>query len=122
MEEHRRTAEFDGTEVQIALPQDPGQAGKHQAQSLTRMLAGFRVLASPETGTKAVRATPVAAQAGVGNLRLVQAPWNACFLDELSVFPDGEKDDQVDALSRAFMALTEMGSAARFMKVNLTGR
>jgi len=95
-------ARKDGAGCRIGLPLDPGQASKTQILYLTRKLAGFRVESSPETGKKEIRASPVAAQCNVGNLRMVQASWNASFLDELSAFPHGQKDDQVDALSRAF--------------------
>lgn len=96
------TASRDGFAVPISLPQDPGQAGKAQVLYLTRRLTGHTVSSSPETGDKATRAAPVASQANVGNLALVRAPWNRAFVDELAGFPDAAKDDQVDALSRAF--------------------
>lgn len=96
------TAQHDGSGVRVGLPQDPGQAGKQQVLYLTRKLAGFHVESSPETGDKATRAAPVASQANVGNLMVVRGDWNHAFLDELGAFPSGMKDDQVDALSRAF--------------------
>ena len=98
----RATASRDGRGVAIGLPQDPGQAGKSQVLSFTRQLAGYDVKSSPETGSKETRAAPVAAQCNVGNLLVVQAPWNAALIEELRDFPTGRKDDQVDALSRAF--------------------
>jgi predicted phage terminase large subunit-like protein len=96
------TAAQDGRGVRIGLPQDPGQAGKAQVLYLTRKLAGYRIESSPETGDKATRAAPVASQVNVGNFHIVRAQWNAAFLDELSAFPSGVHDDQVDALGRAF--------------------
>ncbi len=96
------TAQQDGHGVRIGLPQDPGQAGKQQILYLTRLLSGFSVDSSPETGDKSTRAAPVASQANVGNLSVVRASWNRTFLDELTGFPAAAKDDQVDALSRAF--------------------
>jgi predicted phage terminase large subunit-like protein len=96
------TAKQDGHGVRISLPQDPGQAGKQQVLYLTRKLSGFRVDSSPETGDKATRASPVSSQVNVGNLCVVRGQWNRAFLDELAAFPSGTKDDQVDALSRAF--------------------
>ena len=96
------TAKRDGYATQISIPQDPGQAGKAQVQYLTSKLIGFTVHSSPETGDKSTRAAPVASQCNVGNLTLVAGPWNKAFIDELTVFPSGTKDDQVDALSRAF--------------------
>jgi phage terminase large subunit-like protein len=79
-----------------------GQAGKQQVLYLTRKLAGYRVDSSPESGDKATRAAPAASQVNVGNFAVLRAPWNTRFLDELASFPSGAKDDQVDALSRAF--------------------
>jgi predicted phage terminase large subunit-like protein len=96
------TAKRDGKSVRIGLPLDPGQAGKQQVLYLTRKLSGFTVESSPESGDKATRAAPVASQCNVGNLAVVKAQWNAALLDELAFFPAGSKDDQVDALSRAF--------------------
>ena len=101
------TAHQDGRAVPIGLPQDPGQAGKHQVAWLAARLAGHRVVASAETGAKLTRALPVAAQAEVGNLRLLRGGWNRALLDELRDFPHGRKDDQVDALSRAFSMLAD---------------
>ena len=101
----RATASRDGKGVQVCLPQDPGQAGKAQVASLTKLLLGFNVHSSPETGDKATRAAPVAAQVNVGNVSLVKAAWNRAFVDELAGFPSGAKDDQVDALSRGFNRL-----------------
>jgi predicted phage terminase large subunit-like protein len=118
----RSTAEQDGPTVTIALPQDPGQAGQAQVAYLTRKLAGFTVRASPETGSKLTRASPVAAQVEAGNVSMLRARWNRPFLEELRDFPHGAKDDQVDALSRAFMALISPGTSARRLYVPLLGR
>lgn len=105
------TAAQDGTEVVISLPQDPGQAGKAQVKFLTAKLAGYMVRSAPVTGSKATRAMPVAAQAEVGNLLVMRRPWTAPFMSELSVFPSGSKDDQIDSLSTAFAELVPTGSA-----------
>lgn len=101
------TAEQDGPRVRISLPQDPGQAGKFQAQYLVRLLSGFTANATPESGDKVSRAEPFAAQVNMGNVSMVAAPWNDALLAEMRVFPNGAHDDQVDALSRAFAALNE---------------
>ena len=103
------TAAEDGPSCRISLPQDPGQAGKAQAQYLVGRLAGYDARATPESGDKATRAAPVSAQAEAGNLHLVAGPWNEAFLDELCAFPNGAFLDQVDALSRAFAALARPG-------------
>ncbi|WP_373087064.1 phage terminase large subunit [Sneathiella sp.] len=109
----RNLALSDGGQVSIALPQDPGQAGKAQTQALVRLLAGFRVRSQPVTGSKIVRAMPFSAQAEAGNVRLVSGPWNAAFLAELENFPAGRHDDQVDAVCEAFNALTQISQKSQ---------
>ena len=116
------TAAADGPTVLIGLPQDPGQAGRAQIRYLTARLAGHRVVSTPETGAKETRAMPVASQANAGNLALRRAPWNRALLEELQDFPHGAKDDQADALSRAFGLLTEAGAPSRRTNVPLFSR
>lgn len=99
------TARRDGVGVRIDLPQDPGQAGKDQAQQLVAMLAGWDVRTGPVTGAKEVRAAGWAAQQQAGNVTLVQAPWNGAFVAEHQQFPRSTHDDQVDAAASAFNAL-----------------
>jgi predicted phage terminase large subunit-like protein len=98
-------ARQDGTNVIVALPQDPGQAGMAQIAMLSRGLAGYRIVSSPERDAKLVRAMPAATQIDAGNVMMLAAPWNDAFLAELRLFPHGAKDDQVDALSRAVNTL-----------------
>lgn len=116
------TAAQDGTSVVIGLPQDPGQAGKQQIAWLMSRLAGHRVRASPETGSKLLRAQPAAAGVDAGMLSLLRAPWNRAFLDELRDFPQGRKDDQVDALSRAFSLVSETITQPRRLHMPLMAR
>ncbi len=115
----RRTAERDGVDVPITLPQDPGQAGKMQLAWLTRALAGFVVAGSPETGAKATRAAPFAAQIAAGNVSLLRGRWNADLVEELAAFPSGRHDDQVDALARAMGNLVERGPRPRRAAIDL---
>ena len=98
----------DGHSVHISLPQDPGQAGKVQAKRFVKLLKGFAVRTSIESGSKEVRATGLAAQAEAGNVFLVSGMWNKDFLDEICSFPMAAIKDQVDAASRAFGDLIQM--------------
>jgi len=116
------TAHQDGRSVPIGLPQDPGQAGKHQVAWLAARLTGHRVVASPETGAKLTRALPVAAQAEAGNLCLLRGAWNRTLLDELRDFPHGRKDDQVDALSRAFSMLADAPPPTQRLHLSIMSR
>jgi predicted phage terminase large subunit-like protein len=116
-------AKADGPGTMIALPKDPGQAGVAQVAYLTRGLLGYRIEATPETGSKVQRAAPAAAQMGAGNVLLLAGIWNFSFLLELSMFPDSEKDDQVDAFSRAVNTLaTTNDTSIRQMNVPHFGR
>ena len=101
----RSTAIADGQAVAIHLPQDPGQAGKAQAEQLVQFLAGFNVKAEPVTGSKETRAFSFAAQVNSGNVKMVKGDWNKAFKEELRQFPRGKFKDQVDSASDAFNEL-----------------
>lgn len=101
----RNTASLDGKVVRISLPQDPGQAGKTQALYLTRMLQGYTVKTSPESGDKLTRAEPFAAQVNVGNVKMLKGAWNEGLINEMRLFPNGSHDDRIDACSRAYAEL-----------------
>ena len=118
----RDVAVADGSAVTIGLPQDPGQAGKSQIMFLTQVLAGYRVVATPETGSKVLRAGAVASQVSNGAMAMRRAGWNGLFLDELVNFPNGRKDDQVDALARAFTMLLSASGPARFVRSSFSTR
>ncbi|WP_416355546.1 phage terminase large subunit [Aureimonas phyllosphaerae] len=107
----KATAEADGREVEISLPQDPGQAGKVQAQDMVAMLAGWKAKAEPETGDKVTRAEPFSVQCEAGNVYIVEGAWNEDYLDELCLFPSGSFKDQVDASSGAFGRLVQRKEA-----------
>lgn len=103
----KNTASQDGISVRIGVEQDPGQAGVSEADYLVRMLQGYNVKTFKATQDKVTRALPVSSQAEAGNIKLLQAPWNEDFLRELENFPEGGHDDIVDALSGAFLMLTD---------------
>lgn len=95
----RTVAAADGRGVTQWFPEDPGQAGKSQAEDLVKMLRGYRVKTERMTGSKEVRADPAASQANIGRVGMLRAGWNAMLVDELASFPSGRFDDMVDALS-----------------------
>ena len=98
--------------VKITVPQDPGQAGKEQASSYIKMLAGFKVESVRPNGSKENRADPFASQVQAGNVMLLRGEWNNEFISELEGFPDGSHDDMVDAASDAFNELSKTKSWA----------
>jgi predicted phage terminase large subunit-like protein len=111
----KSTASADGMgRATQSIPQDPGQAGKGQVAALAAMLLGHRVHSSTESGDKALRARPFASQVNAGNVLMLRAPWNETLIEELRLFPNGMHDDQVDALTRAFMVLLEGAKSQGF--------
>ena len=94
--------------VKIRLPQDPGQAGKDQAQGFMRLLAGFSAKTIQETGSKETRAEPVAAQWQAGNIDIVFGDWNEMYISQLESFPESKYKDMVDATSTAFAELVKI--------------
>lgn len=102
------TANLDGRDVEIHIPQDPGQAGKDQVRHYAALLRGFTCRFEPESGDKVTRAGPWSAQVEVGNVYLVRAKWNEPFIRVHEVFPTkGEHDDDVDAASGVFASLSK---------------
>lgn len=102
-------------------PQEPAQAGKSAAAAFIRLLAGYSVAVRVESGSKQLRAGPVASQAGAGNVKLLRAAWTAGFLQELCSFPGSGHDDQVDALANAFHVLAEDLAGLSPMDVRAVG-
>ena len=104
----RQTAETDGPAVRQRGPQDPGAAGKESAKTFVELLAGFPVVTHPVSGSKELRAEPLAAQVNAGNVRVVAhgTPEGraaaAAFVEEARQFPNGTHDDMIDAAADAF--------------------
>lgn len=89
--------------------QEPGSSGKDAALAFVSMLSGYAAKFETSTGSKEQRADPFRSQAEVGNVSLLSGIWNRAFLDELTAFPHGANDDQVDGASGAFNKLTKSG-------------
>lgn len=70
----KAVASQDGRRVKIRLHQDPGSAGKCWGRYLVRRLEGYAAKAVLVSGSKVIRAEPVAAQARVGNVLILRDP------------------------------------------------
>ena len=101
------------------LPQDPGQAGKAQAQSMIKMLSGFLVKAIPESGSKESRSEPLAAQWQAGNVDVLEAEWNDMYFNQLESFPESKFKDMVDASSSAFIEIESGATYSALKEVGL---
>jgi len=96
------TAKADGPSVTIGIEQEPGQSGKAQIVSFQRDLAGYNVVGIPSTGSKAIRAIPVAGQISQHKTCMVIGHFTAKTTDQLDEFPFGLHDDRVDAIASAY--------------------
>ena len=97
--------------VETWVEQEPGSGGKESAEGTIGNLSGFVCKVERVTGSKEVRADPMASQASVGKVKLLSATWNQDFLDELEHFPVGKLKDQVDAAGGGFNKLNQATGA-----------
>lgn len=111
-----------GGQVLTYIEQE-GAFGKEVTDQVITMLSEFPVYRDLVGGSrwktkgnvrlpgdaKIQRAQPYAAQAEAGNVRLVNARWNADYCDELALFPEFAYADQVDASSGAYNVLQKLG-------------
>lgn len=103
----KATAFADKGEVIVGIEQDPGQAGKVEAEDYTRLLSGFNVKLNKVSVDKITRASPYSAQCEARNVKLLRGSWNKAFIEEHSGFPDLKLKDQVDSASGAFNLLND---------------
>lgn len=102
----QRAAFFDGSRTVIGMEQEPGSSGVIVSDHYARnVLRGFTYKPMRSTGNKILRATPVSCASENRLIKVVQGSWNGAFFDEIESFPNGDHDDQVDALSGAFEML-----------------
>jgi predicted phage terminase large subunit-like protein len=106
----KRDRVLRGATPEIWVEEEPGSGGKESAQNSVRLLAGFSIHAERVRDPKHVRIEPFASQAEGGNVRLVRAPWNGPYIDELCSFPNGLYTDQADATSGAFNKLARQNA------------
>jgi phage terminase large subunit-like protein len=72
----RQTADLDGKECHVYIEQEPGSSGIHVIDHYRRdILPEFVFNGDKVTGSKRQRAMPLASQAEVGNIYLVNGPW-----------------------------------------------
>jgi predicted phage terminase large subunit-like protein len=88
------TVTQDSKRVTIGFGQDPGQAGKSQAQHLVRALSGFIVRPATESGDKLTRFGPFSTQCRAGNVKIRRGSWNEELFRVLEGFPDLAHDDE----------------------------
>jgi predicted phage terminase large subunit-like protein len=109
----KNVASQDTQRIRIGIEEDPGQAGKAEAQYHVRNLKGYDVTVNAVRESKGRRARPLAAQAEAGNVKLVEGRWNEAFLREAENFDGSDRcaSDQIDAASGAFHLLNSVQRA-----------
>jgi predicted phage terminase large subunit-like protein len=108
----KQMAMIDGVGITIYIEQEGGASGKSLIDHYQReVLKGFSVYEDKKASSKILRANPLSAAAEAGNVKLIKGTWNKDFLDEIEAFPQGDHDDQVDAVSGAFEKLNFGGEA-----------
>lgn len=99
-------AETDPPGTVIWIEHEGGSSGADAAEEEAKALAGYPVHWEHPTGPKWVRAESFASQCEAGNVVLVKGAWNRKFIEQLTAFPNGKHDDQVDAASGACRKLS----------------
>lgn len=108
----RDTYEHQATRMAIRVEREPGSNSGYALEMIgAELYVGHDYGIDSPSGSKRMRADPVAAAANAGNLRLVRGDWNRVLLDELETFPDGRHDDMTDAISGAFRVLAQRALA-----------
>lgn len=88
--------------------QEPGSAGKRESYRLVKSLPGIDSKGVSSNLDKLVRARPLAAQAEVGNVYLLEGAWNERWLQHMHAQPEWPHDDEMDAASGAFWDLNNL--------------
>lgn len=100
------------SKYRIRMNQDPGQAGKDQAEQYIKLLSGFSVNIERESGSKEVRAEPLSAQWIIGNVEVLNRAWTTGYLAQLDGFPDRKFKDMADASGTGFLELEKRNTSS----------
>lgn len=84
---------------------EPGSASLRDSSSRTFRLAGIDARGENKRTDKVTAWRPLSAQAEAGHIKLLKAPWNEVFLNQLHGVPDLPHDDIADAASGAYSVL-----------------
>ncbi len=91
-----------GSRCEQWIEQEAGGAGKTVAEINVLRWARFGCRCERATKEKSLRARPLQARTEIKQVRLLRAPWNRAYIDELTQCWSGTHDDQADAASGAY--------------------
>ena len=106
--EQRATAEADQlmpVRVKMWEEKEPGSTGKEAAENHRIEFADFGLRTEAATGPKEARIAMLIPPAQNGNFYLVAGAWNKKFVDQMSDYPRGSRDDMADAAAGAYAKL-----------------
>jgi predicted phage terminase large subunit-like protein len=117
----KNTAQQDGRRVPVRWEREGGASGKRDNRHIATLLAGYDARGVPPQGDKITRAKPLAAQALVGNVKLLRGSWNERWLNHMHGQPDLDHDDEMDAASGMYNELCPI-LKAKSSRVDLYGK
>lgn len=109
----------DGPQVKFGI-EEVFISGQAISELLRRPdMHNFSIVGVHPDGDKVTRAQAFAARVEHGNVSVLRRPWTEDYLQELSAFPIGRRDDRVDASSGAYKLLAQRRGP---LEVNVTNR
>lgn len=102
----------DGHHSLIRWQRDPGSAGVKETHHLRTLLQGWNAVGLPSNQSKYQRAKAASRAVEKRQIAILSdASWNQRWLNQLSQFPDGAHDDEVDGFTNAYNALFPTGQS-----------
>jgi predicted phage terminase large subunit-like protein len=95
-------------DIKFGMEEEPGSAGKYSVRHFAQILQGIEASRQliPENaakkGSKLLAAGPYIGHIEKGKVGLLDAHWKQDYIAEIETFPEGMKDDQVDATSGCY--------------------
>lgn len=105
-----QTAQDDGQDVVVLIEANGTQLGYFQDVKSDPAMRSRIVLPDKPEGNKEMRASVWGSRLQDGVILMVRGEWNSALVDEMDVFPNGEHDDQVDAVSGGYAYLVSKAS------------
>jgi predicted phage terminase large subunit-like protein len=100
-----QTSQDDGQDVVVLIEANGTQLGYFQDVKSDPLMRSRLVLPDKPEGNKEMRASVWGSRLQDGVIRILRGEWSAAFVDEMDAFPNGEHDDQVDAVSGGYAYL-----------------
>jgi len=105
----------DGADVGVAIEANGTQLGYYDDIRQDRRMVGRLVVPDKPEGSKEMRASIWGSRLEDELIYVVRGEWNQALFDEMDAFPNGEHDDQVDAISGAVGLMAWQGPTDQMM-------